>query len=129
MELKTADVERFVGGQLEVQNPREGYIYRAEIGTIVVLNEELPPAATLEITFTWSADGDGFPPSRWLRSDREYYSDSLMFFTATNIGPSPEGGGDRILLKAASGEIATLYPPDGSKLDPSKIEEPDAVQA
>jgi hypothetical protein len=108
---------RYVGGQLEVQNPSEDYFYRGEIATITVEGEG--DDATLKVTFNWMARGEGPSPipSRWVSDDRLTYDASLMIYFVTDLGD------DRILLKSfIVGETLVLYPPDGSKLDPSKVE-------
>jgi len=57
MRLTTRDLQRFVGGQMEVQNEREGYLYRGEINTISVTD------GSLCVDHSWVARGVGFPPT------------------------------------------------------------------
>ncbi len=116
MELTQEVAGRYVGGQLEAQNSDEGYLYRGEIAAIAVDGEGSD--ATLKVTLNWNAKGVGFPPvpNGWVKDDRLTYSASLMIFSVTSIGD------DRILLHTSiTRETVVLYPPGGSKLDPSNV--------
>jgi hypothetical protein len=111
----------FVGGQMEIQNPNENYIFRGKIKTIAVVGEDLVAK------FTWLAKGKGdLPvPEGWVKDDKLDYSINLGTCSVSNIGPSDGeiGGGDRICITSPIvGENLVLYPPDGSKLDPAKVE-------
>ncbi|HEU0050910.1 MAG TPA: hypothetical protein VFQ60_02520 [Patescibacteria group bacterium] len=119
--LTTEMVERFKGGQMEIQNSDDGYLYRGEIETIVVEENEL------RVKFAWLAKGEGFPPipRKWVKDDRLDYTASLEIYAASDIGPSGHdvGGDSRICLSSfMAGETVILYPPNGSKLDPAKVE-------
>ncbi len=121
MKLTTELLSSFVGGQMEIQNEREEYLYRGEVETIVVVNNEL------RVKLTWLAKGEGFPPipKKWIKCDRLEYAASLQMYSANNIGPSSAevGGGDRLCLNSDTiGETVIFYPSDGSKLDPKKVE-------
>jgi hypothetical protein len=119
MRLTTQDVERFKGGQMEIQNQGEGYLYRGEVTTIAVESNEL------RVNFAGLAKGEGYPPlpQKWVKDDRLDYAASLEICSAINVDPSSEDGGNRLCLQLSIvGEIVVLYPPDGSKLDPSKVE-------
>lgn len=117
MELTAQLVERFKGGQLEIQNEREGYLYRGEIETITIEND------SLRVRFAWLAKGEGYPPTpkRWVNHKNLNYEPTLFGSSINNIGPSggETGGSDRLcLLLPIIGEIVIFYPPDGSKLNP-----------
>lgn len=121
MRLTTEELVRFIGGQMEIQNQGEGYIYRGEIKSIVVENNEV------KAQFNWCAKGEGYPPlpERWVKDSNLEYGASLEIYSVSNIGPSSEevGGGDRIcLMSPIVGETVVLFPADGSKLDPAKVE-------
>lgn len=121
MQVTSEMLARFVGGQMEIQNQGEGYIYRGEVKTIAVENNEL------KAQFAWVAKGEGFPPfpNKWVKDDNLDYAASLEIYSASNIGPSggEVGGGDRLCFNSSIvGETVVLYPPDGSKLDPAKVE-------
>lgn len=121
MELTQGTVDGYVGGQMEIQNEGEGYIYRGEIKTIAIENNEL------RAQFKWLAKGEGYPPlpHKWVKDDQLDYTASLEIYSVSNIGPTGHGtgGSDRICLNSPIvGETVVLYPPDGSRLDPSKVE-------
>lgn len=119
MKLTTAVLAPYVGGQMEIQNPNEGYIYRGEIKTIVVEND------TVKAEFAWLGKGKGFPPTGWVKDDNLTYAASLDIYTASNIGSSGHevGGGDRLsLMSSIVGETVVIFPPDGGKLARSRVE-------
>ncbi len=119
MLLTTESLKRFEGGQLEVQNEDEGYVYRGKIDKIRVENNRL------FIVLRWNARGDQFPPKKWVNDENLLYNISLVIYTSRDIGPSdhPIGGDNRLSLHCPyTGELAVLFPPNGSKLDPQKIE-------
>jgi len=94
---------------------------RGEIKTIEVVGDEL------RVMMNWCARGEGFPPipKRWVAEKRLDYGLSLDICSVSNIGPSSEviGGGDRICINCSIvGELTVLYPADGSKLDPARVE-------
>lgn len=113
MKLTTENLQRFVGGQLEAQNTGEGYLYRGEIKSIKVEGD------TLQVELAWMAKGEGFPPlpERWVKHDNLTYEASLQICSVSDLG------GGRIALNIPIvGELIMLFPPGGSKLDPSKVE-------
>ncbi len=118
MKLTSADVAGFVGGQAEIQNQVERYLFRGEIESIVVEDGDL------KIKFSWMAKGEGFPPlpNKWVKEDNLDYSASLEIYSVSNIGPGTEGGDRMCLNSMIVGENVILYPPDGSKLDSAKVE-------
>lgn len=121
MGLTSQDVVRYKGGQMEIQNQKERCLYRGEIEAITVEN------GTLRVKFTWLAKGEGYPPipKKWVRDAKSDYTANLEIYSVSNIGPSNDeiGGDDRIfLISSIVGETVVLYPPNGSKLDPAKIE-------
>lgn len=121
MEMTQELAAKFVGGQAEIQNQNEGYIYRGEIKSATVEDDNFA------MEFAWLAKGKESPPvpTGWVNSDTLNYAVGLKMCGVSNIGSSggDTGGGDRICLNASiTGEMVILYPPDGSKLDPSKVE-------
>lgn len=121
MDLTTQMVATFIGGQMEIQNLNEGYLFRGEIKAIAVEDNEL------RVEFAWLAKGEGYPPvpNRWVKDDRLDYTASLEIYSVSDIGPSGDeiGGGTRICLNSSIvGEMAVLYPPNGSKLDAARVE-------
>lgn len=116
MELTPEIAARYAGGQLEVQNASEGYLYRGEIATATV--EGNGSDATFKATLAWNAKGEGYPPfpERWVNNTKLTYGASLSIYSVSDIGDG------RILLQSSIvGETTTLFPPDGSKLDPSEV--------
>jgi hypothetical protein len=112
MELTQEIVSRFVGGELEVQNPGEGYLYRGEIGMISVTGEGDDQNLTVELS--WFAKM--VSPGEWEAVPITSYQASMMVYIASNIG-----SGRIFLSSMVTGEGATLFPPDGSKLDRTKV--------
>ena len=120
MQLTTQAVAKFQGGQMEIQNQNEGYLFRGEVATIAVENNEL------RVKFAWLAKGEGFPPlpKKWVKDDNLDYGASLEIYHASEIGD-----GRLSLNSPIVGELAVLFPPNGSKLDPSKVEGLQLAQA
>src|SRR5688572_30222261 len=119
MKMTSEMVQQFVGGQAEIQNESEGYLLRGEIESATVEDD------TFKIRFKWLAKGEGYPPlpTGWVKDDNLDYGAALVLYSVTDIGPSEEiGGGNRLHLSSwVTGESVTLFPPDGSKLDPAKV--------
>jgi hypothetical protein len=111
MPLSSDRLAAFVDGQIEVQNQGEGYLYRGEIKTAVVEDNEV------RVTMTWMAKGDGLPPKRWVVDEKLDYAASLEIYAASEIGQ-----GRLCLNSPIVGETVVFYPPGGSRLDPSKVE-------
>lgn len=117
MTLTTEMLAAFIGGQIEIQNAREGYIFRGEIKTAVVEDNEL------RVILNWMAKGEGFPPlpTGWVTEKNLGYEAGLVAYHVSDIGRGTEGGNRLCLQSAIVGEIVILFPPDGSKLDPARV--------
>jgi hypothetical protein len=116
MELTPEMAAHYAGGQIEVQNEGEGYYYRGEIATTTV--EGTGEDATFKATLAWMAKGVGDPlPARLVNDTRLTYEASLLIYSVSDIGD-----GRTLLQSSIIGEITVLFPPGGSKLDPSKVE-------
>lgn len=105
--------EAFVGGDMEIQNRGEDYLFRGPIERIVVEDD------TLKVHFTWVARNDGgpsSPTSTWTSDDRLDYAASLEIYSASDIGE-----GRLCLTSSFTGELVVLFPPNGSKLDPARV--------
>lgn len=102
----------FIGGQLQILNEKEGYLYRVEIAGISLKD------GTLFVLFAWLAKGEGYPPlpTRWINASKLDYTFSLEFALVSDIGM-------RLIAFTShiTGELVVLYPPGGSKLEPSKV--------
>lgn len=120
MELTTGVLAQFVGGQIEIQNPGEGYLYRGEIASAIV------EGGKLRVTCAWLAQGEGYPPlpSRWInapaRVNRDYVA-SLEICRVGEIEPCHEEGERLIMQLSFVGEIIVFFTPDASRLDRSKV--------
>lgn len=112
MQLTNEVANRYAGGQIEVQNAAEGYLYRGEIATIAV--EGAGDAATLKVSLNWMVKADGFPPAvqRWVPVDTRDYTASLVIYTASDIGD-----GRLSLSSFMVGETTILFPPGSSTFD------------
>ena len=103
----------FVGGQMEIQNSIKGRLYRGEIKSIA-LEDNL-----LWVRFVWLAKCEGFPnpPGRWIRRDCLDYTADLDFYAQLDIGDGCVCFNSPVLENAI-----ILHPPNGSKLNPAKVE-------
>lgn len=113
MELTPEILDRYTGGQAEIQNAKEGYLYRGEIQEISI------KSGSLVIRFAWLAKGEGFPPfpDRWVNCTHLDYTAGLLLYSASDIGS------DRIALSCRpTDELTVLYPAGGSTLDPAEVE-------
>ena len=119
MELTTASLALFIGGQLEVQNEQEGYLYRGEISDISVDDD------TLRVKYAWLAKGTGYPPmpTGWAKDDKTEYTANLAVYTTGKIDDLPGGGKRLILQSVIIGEIVVFFSPGGSTLDPAKVKD------
>lgn len=120
MQVDQATLDRFVGGEIEIQNQNERYIYRGEISGVVLDGDKL------HFDLAWMAKGVGYPPfpTGWERAHTLAYDVNLMIYVFSDIGD------DRLNLSSfISGEVTVLFPPNGSKLDQSLIKEKDGNPA
>ena len=109
-----------IGGPVKIQNAADRYLFRGEINELIVRGGEL------RAKFNWLARAQGFPAAvkGWIKEDLQTYAASLEIYTISNIGPSGGGmgGGDRWCLTSfIAGETVTLYPMNGSRLDPARV--------
>lgn len=119
MKLTTESLARFVGGQIEIQNEGEGYLYRGEVKEIAADDSQLI------VQLAWMAKSDGYPDShkKWVRDDCSDYTASLEIYEASDIGPGTKGSGRIMLVSRANHEIVVLLPSDSSHfLDPKHVE-------
>jgi hypothetical protein len=114
-QLTKEDVTPYVGGQIEIQNPNEGYIFRGEILTITINGEG--DSAVLSVTLSWMARGIGLPPIGWETDDELDYGLGLAMSVTSRLSDA------RLRVKPSIiGEIIVLFPPGGSRLDPALVE-------
>lgn len=112
MEVTQEMLAPYMGGQIEVQNKQERYLYRGEISKITLAD------TNLVVKVAWLAKGEGYPPlpERWVRHTPKPYTVSLKIYIVDMIQ------GDRLTLHSPyTGELAVLFPKGGSCLDPAKV--------
>lgn len=123
MELKDLTTEvlsRFVGGQLEIQNENEGYLYRGEVAEV-----QMDEIGTLKVKFAWQAKmaEDG----QWISYKDPGYGVSLWVDKKNNRPMSTVvdmGDGRLVIRVMVIWEVLTFFPPDAEdKLDPAKVVE------
>ena len=111
MELNAEVLARYKSGQLEVQNDREGYIYRGEIAEATLEDGDL------KVKFKWCAKGNGSPPTNWVKEEMPEYSANLMIYNVAEIGD------DRLAFSSfVTHELLIFFLPGGSALDPARVE-------
>ncbi|MDP3948592.1 MAG: hypothetical protein Q8Q17_01430 [bacterium] len=115
LELGTADLAHFLGGQVEVTQFLKKCLYVAEIDRAVIEGSQLRMGLPLVL------NGEDYPPfpRRWVRDDgRNSCVLELGEYIVADIGPGMEGGGDRWFLHSPGGfDSAILYPKNGRKFD------------
>ncbi len=102
--------QSFNGGQLEIQNLTEGYIYRGEISKIAIDKHQL------NTMFNWCAKGIGFPPTKWVKDEKNSHKVSLAEAVASN-----KKGSLVIDTGPTLKELLIFYPPGESDFDPEKV--------
>ena len=113
-----ASLARYVGGQAEIHNAQENYLFRGEIKSIALEGEG--HSEEYHIEFNWVAQ---FVDFVWKPAENKSYHASSLIYACANIGPGEEGG-DRLAFQSnITGELVILFPPDGSKLDYSRIQQ------
>ena len=119
MKITTEGLQRFVGGQIEPQNTREGYIYRGEIAEIKVTegkpfgDRPADECGNLEVRLHWMAR---MMKGKWVADGSVAYSASLITYGVSDIGDG------RIFLSSPiTGENVTLFPKGRSRLEPETV--------
>lgn len=117
MNLTNKKLAEFVGGDMEIQNKKEGYLYRGRIKNATIENN------IFLVKFAWLAKGEGYPPLpiNWKKEDKFAsvgYVRNLKLYGVSEIG-----NGRLSLCSFTSGELLILFPLNGSKLDPAKVED------
>ena len=105
-------VKSYTGGQMEIQNPSEKYLYRGEIKSIDVVKTDLV------VKFSWLAKGVGYPPipQNWVKDNRLDYSACLEIYQQVELNDK------RFCMNSPiTNEIVILFPKEGSRLDPAKV--------
>jgi len=120
MELKDITTEvlsKFKGGQLEIQNPSEHYLYRGEV------KEAFVEGDILKVKFAWLAKMEN---GQWV-NDEDLDYDLTLWFDRENNQPLVsvhEIGDDRLMVKPVQyfvNEMLVFFLPQDSRLDPAKV--------
>jgi len=104
-------LKTYVGGQAEIQNAVEEYIYRGQISDISIKDNEL------HLRFDWLARGVGNPPTRWVNDRKRNYDADLGIYFGKEIGE-----GRYYLESPITNELLVLYPKGGSSLGKPKAQ-------
>ncbi|MBP7134679.1 hypothetical protein KBA73_05685 [Patescibacteria group bacterium] len=109
MQIDTLTFSTFIGGQLEIQNRLEEYLFRGEIASACV------ESTLLKIRFAWCAKNDGSPdaPSAdWTNDPNLNYEASLELYNAYVID-----GGRLCFDSAVVGERCVFFPKGYTNLE------------
>ncbi len=113
----SVDLSRFIGGEAEIQNSVEDYLYRGEIASIKIERN------TLVIEFAWFAKNRGGPlggekgfSMEWDNESNLHYAAGLDIYSPSNLSDG------RLAFESwMTGELLVLFPVDGSKMNPEGI--------
>lgn len=119
-QLDPERVAQFTGGQMEMQNPVEKYLYRGQIKSIRLVKED--KNVSLEAEFDWvvQADFNGkLPTSDWRVAEPKPYSTTLLCATASWIDEGYAQERQRLVLNSAvTNELIAMFPPGYSDFYP-----------
>lgn len=117
MSLTTTDVAKYVGGQMEVQNRKQIYMYCGQIAEINIAENK--GGGELHVTFDWLAKAINYPLplKRWVRVDPKEYVITLRIYIATQIAD-----GSLALNSRITGEDTILLQANKKKLRLSEVE-------
>lgn len=105
-------LSKYVGGQLEVQNRSEGYLYRGEIAAVDFQGEGGDQRLT--VTLAWLAKMEA---GRWVVTENQPWIASLPLYSANQIDA------ERLLMNSPlTGDLAVFFPPGGSTLARTRVE-------
>lgn len=120
MRPTTETLAPFIGGQLEIQNRTEDYLFRGEIARVEVVD------GNVKVRFAWLARNDGTPirpNAEWTASDRFDYEASLEIYSVRE----PDQDGRVFMMSNIVDELGVFFPrgyaPHGEpcQLDRSKV--------
>ncbi len=118
MQLTTKRIEKYQGGQIEIQNQQADYTLRGEIATIVVEKN------VLKVRFAWLAKCEKCPPvlPKWVKAESIDYEVRLKVHFIMRMGP----GRLAVTPNWRTGSEHILFYPNnpypGNKLDPAEVE-------
>ena len=99
----------FRGGEIEVQNQGEGFVNRGIIESAGIKGGDLEVRVSRFARMT--------SPGVWVEADTKRYKASLEIFGVSEIG-----NGRLCFQSRITEERTVLYPPNGSKLDWSRVQ-------
>jgi hypothetical protein len=105
------NLTKYIGGQIEIQNDDEGYLYRGEIENIAIEGEGTQEY--LKADLKWLAKWQN---EEWVLDNRKAYMAGTLIYSISDIGNDRKS-----LYCQINGELAVLYPKGGSRLDPLKV--------
>lgn len=117
MDLTTEAFQKFVGGDIEIQNKKENYLYRGPIKAITIVEDDLVVVTTwLAQMIKDEAEAKALG-QRWkLVVGHEPYRTPLQICTVSDVGE-----GRLCLISPVIGELTMLYPAGGSQLSQSRV--------
>ena len=130
-EVTTETLAPFVGGQLEVQNGAEGYVFRGKVESAVVRGHDLL------VRFAWTVWGEGYPPrpKRWVLRDGVDYelriaadTDSVVPSLIPSLATAVEvgfGSGEPeclCIVSVVTGEWVVFFRPGISEIAPGMVD-------
>lgn len=109
MQITNDILARYAGGELEIQNSNEHYLYRGEVERAWIDGDNM------KVRFKWMAKmGEDY---KWHTDANLDYAVSLLI---TSFNDLSDG---RIVYSVMYVyERGAFFPPNGSKLDPAKVE-------
>ncbi|MFA6297453.1 MAG: hypothetical protein WC629_02725 [Candidatus Paceibacterota bacterium] len=121
MNITTQTLAPFIGGQLEVINPTDGYHYRGEIKTA-----EVGADGTLAVKFKWTAREIGFMTRKWVKeTTHTTYKASRKIFSSARFILGRKDGDKILSMKPKSkrfDDTLIFSLPEGKGLDPAKVQ-------
>lgn len=124
MEITREVLIPFFGGEIEFQNNEHSYVYHGEVDMYKVDNN------ILYIIFKWLGKGTIFPPNPFTEweIDKTILNRFIRLKSCVinKIGPGKVGGTKILLESWESGEIITMFPADGEKINPALIKWPES---
>ncbi len=112
-------LKKYEGGQLEWQNPDEGWLYRGQIASITVEKNPRPDDVwfnyKMTVTFEWVAELDK-RKAEWYEMPDKSVTVDTMLYSFNMLGQDRLG-----MASAIHQELAVFFPPGGSKLAKERV--------
>ncbi|HTE58261.1 MAG TPA: hypothetical protein VK694_05960 [Verrucomicrobiae bacterium] len=126
----------FEGGEVEIQNGDEGYLYRGKIATLEFVPAGEKNGALLKITMQWCAKAVGQRVGAGFLPTGGWDEDTTLEYTCNTDLPSPDIGAPHIpnvniqmvdglprliIHNPYTGELTVLFPRGGSQLNVDNV--------